>query len=43
MKVDSAGPDVSTPIEFNMNRPFAYIIRDTQTGTILFMGKVMTL
>ncbi|MBQ4460641.1 MAG: serpin family protein [Bacteroidaceae bacterium] len=43
IKVDSAGPDVSTPIEFNMNRPFAYIIRDTQTGTILFMGKVMTL
>lgn len=28
------------PIEFNVNRPFAYIIRDKQTGTILFVGKV---
>lgn len=38
------GDDV-TPnyVEFNMNRPFVYIIRDTQTGAILFMGRVMTL
>ena len=43
MKVTSAGPDVNSSIEFNMNKPFAYIIRDTQTGTILFMGKVTTL
>lgn len=28
------------PIEFNVNRPFAYIIRDKQTGAILFVGKV---
>ena len=43
IKVTSAGPDVNSSIEFNMNKPFAYIIRDTQTGTILFMGKVTTL
>ena len=34
-----AGPQM-IPIEFNVNRPFAYIIRDKQTGTILFVGKV---
>ena len=33
------GP-VEVPIEFNVNRPFAYIIRDKQTGAILFVGKV---
>ena len=30
-------------LEFNMNRPFAYLIREKKTGTILFMGKVMKL
>lgn len=29
--------------EFNMNRPFAYIIREKVSGTILFMGKVRKL
>ena len=33
-------PEIIVPIEFNVNRPFAYIIRDKQTGTILFVGKV---
>ena len=28
---------------FFMNRPFAYIIREKTTGTILFMGKVRKL
>ena len=37
---DDVTPDY---VEFNMNRPFVYIIRDTQTGAILFMGRVMTL
>ena len=36
-------PDFSKPIVFNMNRPFAYLIREKTTGTILFMGKVMKL
>lgn len=28
---------------FTVNRPFIYMIRDRQTGTIMFMGKVMEL
>lgn len=30
-----------TEIEFNMNRPFIYLIRDVETGTILFIGRVL--
>jgi len=30
-----------TEIEFNMNRPFIYLIRDIETGTILFVGRVL--
>lgn len=30
-------------LEFNMNRPFAYTIREKVSGTILFMGKVRKL
>jgi serine protease inhibitor len=29
------------PVEFIANRPFIYCIRDKQTGTILFMGRVL--
>lgn len=29
-----------TPLDFIINRPFAYIIRENESGTILFMGKV---
>ena len=36
-------PEETTPIEFNVNRPFAYVIRETQTGAILFVGKVVKL
>ena len=28
------------PIDFNVNHPFAYIIRDKKTNTVLFVGKV---
>lgn len=34
------GISLDIPIEFNVNHPFAYIIRDKQTGVILFVGKV---
>ena len=34
---------VEEPIEFKMNRPFAYFIRDRKSGAILFMGRVATL
>ena len=39
IELTGAGPQM-IPIEFNVNRPFAYIIRDKQTGAILFVGKV---
>jgi len=35
--VGSAGP---LALEINLNRPFLYFIRETSTGTILFMGRV---
>jgi serpin B len=29
------------PITFSVDRPFVYMIRDQQTGTVLFLGRVM--
>ena len=29
--------------DFHMNRPFAFLIKEKSTGTILFMGKVTEL
>ena len=39
---NSAGP-APTPIDFFLNRPFAFMITETSTGAILFMGKVTKL
>lgn len=38
----SIGPD-PVPLIFNMNRPFAFVIREKDSNTILFMGKVRNL
>ena len=43
MLESAAPPSESTIIPFHMNRPFAFIIKEQSTGTILFMGKVTKL
>jgi len=35
------GDDTSEPLEFIVNRPFIFFIFDEDTGTILFMGRVL--
>ena len=30
-----------TDVELTVDRPFIYLIRDTQTGSVLFLGRVM--
>jgi serpin B len=35
----TAMPD--TPVEVTLNRPFIFLIRDIETGAILFLGRVM--
>ncbi|XP_060612742.2 pigment epithelium-derived factor [Anolis sagrei] len=29
------------PIEYHLNQPFLFVLRDTDTGTLLFIGKVL--
>lgn len=38
--MDSSVPDISY-FRFEMNRPFAFLIREKQSGIILFMGKMV--
>ena len=40
---DSAIHEPISQVIFNMNRPFAFIIREKESNTILFMGKVRKL
>jgi serine protease inhibitor len=39
--VAGAAPPETEPIEVRIDRPFIFAIRDTQTGTLLFIGRVM--
>lgn len=39
MRAGSA-PPIDKPFEMNVNRPFLFMIRDTQTGATLFLGAI---
>lgn len=41
--MESAAMPMPDIIEFIVNSPFVYVIRDTETGIILFMGQVTTM
>ncbi|QTA87324.1 Serpin domain-containing protein [Desulfonema magnum] len=36
-----SGPDASEPLELTIDRPFIFFIRDIQTHTILFIGRIL--
>ena len=41
IRVTSIAPVQPKPVVFRADHPFVYIIRDNQTDSILFIGKVM--
>ena len=40
--MEGATASETGPIEVRINRPFLFSIRDTETGTLLFLGRVLT-
>ena len=40
MKFTAISPIEPTPIEYNVNKPFVFAIRENSTGVILFIGKM---
>lgn len=41
ISIRSLGRSPDEPIEVRIDRPFIFLIRDTHTGTVLFVGRVM--
>jgi len=41
MEATAMRPNPEEPIEFRADHPFVFMLRDRQTGSILFMGRVM--
>ena len=39
--MEGAAAAPTEPIEVTIDRPFLFAIRDTETGTLLFLGRVL--
>ncbi|KAF5911705.1 hypothetical protein HPG69_015682 [Diceros bicornis minor] len=37
----SPGPHLTFPLDYHLNQPFIFVLRDTDTGALLFIGKIL--
>lgn len=37
----SPGPRLTFPLDYHLNQPFIFVLRDTDTGALLFIGKIL--